>query len=207
MDTAPGRSACRLRRSTRAAFDRGLLNDRHLLRGARGLVAVLRVVAGVLLAASVASEFRQRRRPLFLQCLDLLGGRDHALPHGRLRVPGQRRRRLVRPADPDGRDRRHDAASGAQKRSSCSPSWCLIVGRAVIVVFAWPVIRDLWDFDQRSQSADVPMVIPQAMVPIGLSIMALLVVDPSPDRRRPRLLRRPRALMARRDEPQDEHRC
>ena len=31
-------------------------------------------------------------------------------------------------------------------------------------------------FDQRSQSADVPMYIPQALVPIGLSIMALLVV-------------------------------
>jgi TRAP-type C4-dicarboxylate transport system permease small subunit len=51
----------------------------------------------------------------------------------------------------------------------------LIVSALAIVVFAWPVIRDLWAFDQRSQSADLPMVIPQAMVPIGLSIMALLV--------------------------------
>jgi TRAP-type C4-dicarboxylate transport system permease small subunit len=31
-------------------------------------------------------------------------------------------------------------------------------------------------FDQRSQSADIPMVIPQIMVPVGLAIMALLVV-------------------------------
>ena len=38
------------------------------------------------------------------------------------------------------------------------------------------MIRDLWQFDQRSQSAELPMVIPQAMMPIGLSIMALLVV-------------------------------
>ena len=52
----------------------------------------------------------------------------------------------------------------------------LIVVALTVVVFAWPVIRDLWNFDQRSQSADIPMVIPQAMVPIGLSIMALLVV-------------------------------
>jgi TRAP-type C4-dicarboxylate transport system permease small subunit len=44
-----------------------------------------------------------------------------------------------------------------------------------IVVFAWPVIRDLAAFDQRSQAADFPLVIPQAMVPIGLSIAALLV--------------------------------
>ena len=55
------------------------------------------------------------------------------------------------------------------------------------MIFAWPVIRDLWAFDQRSQSADVPLVIPQVMVPIGLSIMVLLVVmrlvtggDPDP---------------------------
>jgi TRAP-type C4-dicarboxylate transport system permease small subunit len=44
-----------------------------------------------------------------------------------------------------------------------------------IVVFAWPVIRDLAAFDQRSQAADFPLVIPQALIPIGLSIMAFLV--------------------------------
>ena len=51
-----------------------------------------------------------------------------------------------------------------------------IVVAVAIVVFAWPVIRDLWLFDQRSQSAELPMVIPQIMIPIGLSIMAFLVV-------------------------------
>lgn len=45
-----------------------------------------------------------------------------------------------------------------------------------IVVFAWSVMRDLWAFDQRSQSAEVPLVYPQSLVPIGLSIMILLVV-------------------------------
>jgi TRAP-type C4-dicarboxylate transport system permease small subunit len=45
-----------------------------------------------------------------------------------------------------------------------------------IVVFALPVMRDLWAFDQRSQSAEVPLVYPQSMVPIGLSIMILLAV-------------------------------
>jgi len=45
-----------------------------------------------------------------------------------------------------------------------------------IVVFAWPVMRDLWAFDQRSQSAEVPLVYPQSLVPIGLSLMILLVV-------------------------------
>src|SRR6202012_3508096 len=45
----------------------------------------------------------------------------------------------------------------------------------IIVVFAWPVIVDLWNFDQRSQAANFPLVIPQAMVRIGLALMALLV--------------------------------
>ena len=51
-----------------------------------------------------------------------------------------------------------------------------VVVASMMVMFAWPVIRDLWEFDQRSQSADVPLVIPQSAIPIGLSIMVLLVV-------------------------------
>jgi TRAP-type C4-dicarboxylate transport system permease small subunit len=42
-------------------------------------------------------------------------------------------------------------------------------------VFALPVIINLWDFDERSQAANFPLVIPQAMVPIGYTLMALLV--------------------------------
>jgi len=44
-----------------------------------------------------------------------------------------------------------------------------------VVAFAWPVIRDLYNFDQRSQSAEVQLYIPQALIPIGLGIMAALV--------------------------------
>jgi len=44
-----------------------------------------------------------------------------------------------------------------------------------LAVFAWPVIHMLAAFDQRSQAANIPLVIPQAMVPIGLTLMALLV--------------------------------
>jgi TRAP-type C4-dicarboxylate transport system permease small subunit len=51
-----------------------------------------------------------------------------------------------------------------------------IAAAVTIVIFAWPVIRDLWAFDQRSQAAEVPLVFPQALIPIGLSIMVLLVV-------------------------------
>jgi TRAP-type C4-dicarboxylate transport system permease small subunit len=45
----------------------------------------------------------------------------------------------------------------------------------VLVIFAWPTIRQLIAFDQRSLAADIPLAIPQAMIPIGLSIMAFLV--------------------------------
>ncbi len=51
----------------------------------------------------------------------------------------------------------------------------LIATAVAITVFAWPVISDLAAFDERSQAANFPLVIPQAMVPIGYSLMALLV--------------------------------
>jgi C4-dicarboxylate transporter DctQ subunit len=44
-----------------------------------------------------------------------------------------------------------------------------------LVVFAWPVIMDLAAFDERSQAANFPLVSPQALIPIGLSLMAFLV--------------------------------
>jgi TRAP-type C4-dicarboxylate transport system permease small subunit len=51
----------------------------------------------------------------------------------------------------------------------------LIATAAAVAVFAWPVITQLAAFDERSQAANFPLVIPQAMIPIGYSAMALLV--------------------------------
>ena len=51
----------------------------------------------------------------------------------------------------------------------------LIATAAAVTVFAWPVITQLAEFDERSQAANFPLVIPQSMVPIGYSLMALLV--------------------------------
>jgi TRAP-type C4-dicarboxylate transport system permease small subunit len=51
----------------------------------------------------------------------------------------------------------------------------LIAAAAAVTVFAWPVITQLAAFDERSQAANFPLVIPQAMVPIGYTLMALLV--------------------------------
>jgi len=43
---------------------------------------------------------------------------------------------------------------GRRSCSRCFAELVLIVVAVTIVVFASPVIRDLWNFDQRSQSAD-----------------------------------------------------
>jgi TRAP-type C4-dicarboxylate transport system permease small subunit len=51
----------------------------------------------------------------------------------------------------------------------------LIATAAAVTVFAWPVITQLAAFDERSQAANFPLVIPQAMVPLGYSLMGLLV--------------------------------
>jgi TRAP-type C4-dicarboxylate transport system permease small subunit len=45
----------------------------------------------------------------------------------------------------------------------------------MLVMFAWPVMTMLAELDQRSQSANIPLVIPQAALPLGLGLMALLV--------------------------------
>src|ERR1700681_4748805 len=54
----------------------------------------------------------------------------------------------------------------------------MIATAAAVTAFAWPVIVQLADFDERSQAANFPLVIPQAMIPIGYSLMALLVAVP-----------------------------
>jgi TRAP-type C4-dicarboxylate transport system permease small subunit len=44
-----------------------------------------------------------------------------------------------------------------------------------LAIFAWPVMTMLAELDQRSASANIPLVIPQAVVPLGLLLMALLI--------------------------------
>jgi TRAP-type C4-dicarboxylate transport system permease small subunit len=43
-----------------------------------------------------------------------------------------------------------------------------------LIVFAWPVITMLVEFDERSQAADIPLSVPQALIPIGLGLTAFL---------------------------------
>jgi TRAP-type C4-dicarboxylate transport system permease small subunit len=46
---------------------------------------------------------------------------------------------------------------------------------AMLAVFAWPVVSMLAELDQRSDTANIPLVIPQSALPIGLALTALLI--------------------------------
>ena len=145
-----------------------------LLAGAQKFVAVLRVIAGVLLVASVtlnfvnvveryffnASIFWAEEAMLFLMVGCVFLGNGVVAWSGR-----QLRMDVIVGMMP----------APVRKILELVSELILITVCLMIVAFAWPVIRDLTLFDQRSQSADIPMVIPQVMVPIGLAIMALLV--------------------------------
>ena len=51
----------------------------------------------------------------------------------------------------------------------------VIVVSIVIIVVGWPAIQMLAEFDERSQAANIPLVLPQALIPIGLALNALFV--------------------------------
>jgi TRAP-type C4-dicarboxylate transport system permease small subunit len=61
----------------------------------------------------------------------------------------------------------------------------LIATAVAVTIFAYPVVSQLAAFDERSQAANFPLVIPQAMVPIGYTLMGLLVAIRLLTRRRP----------------------
>jgi TRAP-type C4-dicarboxylate transport system permease small subunit len=145
-----------------------------LLRGARALLALLRIVAGVLLVCSVMLNFANivgryffhssiswaEETMLFLMvgCVFLGSG----------------------PVAWSGRHIRMDVfvrLMPAKIRESLDllSELVFLATAIVLVIFAWPTIRQLIAFDQRSLAADIPLAIPQAMIPIGLSIMAFLV--------------------------------
>ena len=50
---------------------------------------------------------------------------------------------------------------------------CEGVAAAVVVWIGVPVIEELVEFDQRAEASGLPMAIPQAIVPIGMALIAL----------------------------------
>jgi TRAP-type C4-dicarboxylate transport system permease small subunit len=145
-----------------------------LLRLVRALVAVIGVLSGVLLVASVALNFANVVGRYFFNAsipwaeeamLFLMVGCVF-LGNGVVAWSGRQIRMdvVVRMLPPKVRE-----------ALDLFSELVFLITAVTIVIFAWPVIRDLAEFDQRSQAADFPLAIPQAMVPIGLSIMAFLV--------------------------------
>jgi TRAP-type C4-dicarboxylate transport system permease small subunit len=51
----------------------------------------------------------------------------------------------------------------------------LIATSILLVVMAWPVVSMLAELDQRSQAANIPLLWPQAAMPIGFLLMAFLI--------------------------------
>lgn len=51
----------------------------------------------------------------------------------------------------------------------------LIATSIALAVMAWPVVTMLAQLDERSDTANIPLVIPQSVLPLGFLIMAVLV--------------------------------
>ncbi len=145
-----------------------------LLRGATALMAVLRIAAGVMLIASVGINFANiigryffsvslswaEEAMLFLMigCVFLGAG-----PVGWM-----------------GRHIRMDVVVSwlpppARKAFELFSDLVTIATCVTLAIFAWPVIAMLEELDERSDAANIPLVLPQAAVPIGLLLMALLI--------------------------------
>jgi len=147
----------------------------RLLRSVRALVSVLRVIAAVLLVASVLLNFANVVGRYFFS--DSIYWAEEVMLYLMVGCVFLGNGVVAW----SGRQLRMDVIVGmmpvaVQKLLALLYELTFIAVAGIIVVFSWPVIRDLWAFDQRSQSAEIPMWIPQVMVPAGLTIMALLVV-------------------------------
>jgi TRAP-type C4-dicarboxylate transport system permease small subunit len=147
---------------------------KHLLRSAHAVMAVLRVASGAMLVGSVAVNFANiigryfvavsipwaeevmlflMIACVFLNC-GLVGwsGRQIRMDaFVSLLPPGPR----------------------AVVELVCE---IVVVATAILVaVMAWPVVSMLAELDQRSQGANIPLVLPQAAMPIGFLLMAFLI--------------------------------
>jgi len=147
----------------------------HLLRCANALISVIRVIAGLLLAASVGVNFVNIIGRYFLSVslswaeemmLFLMVGCVF-LGAGLVGWSGRQVRMDVVVSLLPERPRR---------AFELLADIALIATSLAVAILAWPVVSMLAGFDERSEAANIPLVIPQAMVPIGLSLMALLVI-------------------------------
>jgi TRAP-type C4-dicarboxylate transport system permease small subunit len=69
----------------------------------------------------------------------------------------------------------HALPPGSRRALDVAADLAMIVVCVILIVLGWPAVEMLAEFDQRSEAAEIPLVIPQALVPIGLGLNALLV--------------------------------
>jgi TRAP-type C4-dicarboxylate transport system permease small subunit len=69
----------------------------------------------------------------------------------------------------------HALPAGLRRAFDIVADLTMIAVCAILIVLGWPAVEMLAQFDQRSEAAEIPMVIPQALVPVGLGLNALLV--------------------------------
>jgi len=69
----------------------------------------------------------------------------------------------------------HALAPAWRRALDVAADLTMIAVCTILIVLGWPAVQMLAEFDQRSQAAEIPMVIPQALVPIGLGLNAFLV--------------------------------
>jgi TRAP-type C4-dicarboxylate transport system permease small subunit len=145
-----------------------------LRRGAAALMAVLRVAAGAMLVASVSINFANIiGRYVFSVSLSWAEEAMLFLMIGCVFLA----------AGPVGWMGRHIRMDVIVSMLPPRARWAFelfsdlvtIATCILIAVFAWPVMTMLAELDQRSDTANIPLVIPQAVVPVGLVLMAALI--------------------------------
>jgi len=140
---------------------------RHLVLAIQGLTAVLMLIAVALNAANIVGRYvffrpiasAEEIMLFFLVGTVFLGNAIVGFEGKQLRMD------VILYALPPALRRSLDVAADLTMIAVC----------VVLIVLGWPAVQMLAEFDQRSEAAEIPMVIPQALVPIGLGLNALLV--------------------------------
>jgi TRAP-type C4-dicarboxylate transport system permease small subunit len=140
---------------------------RYLPLAIQGLTAVLMLIAVALNAANIVGRYvffrpiaSAEEIMLFLLVGTVFLGNAIVGFEGK-----QLRMDVILHALPHGLRRVFDVAADLVMIAVC----------VTLIVLGWPAVQMLAEFDQRSQTAEIPLVIPQALVPIGLGLNALLV--------------------------------
>jgi TRAP-type C4-dicarboxylate transport system permease small subunit len=138
-----------------------------LVTGIQGLTAVLMLIAVALNAANIIGRYvffrpiaSAEEIMLFLLVGTVFLGNAMVGFEGK-----QLRMDVILQALPPGLRRAFDVAADLTMIAVC----------VILIALGWPAVQMLAEFDQRSEAAEIPLVIPQAMVPIGLGLNALLV--------------------------------